>query len=118
MTDSTATKTASSGDTTEKHQPAQREHGMSRLREQECYQLTCLIGNGLDEAAHLTRKVYSKAFNRTLDHDGSKGTKPLDRQEALDVLDEAHQCASLALNYICQARQNLREDLYESEAPF
>jgi hypothetical protein len=119
MTDSTATKAASNGDTTtEKHQPAQREHGMNRLREQECYQLTSLISDGLDEAEHLIRKVHNKAYNRVLDYDGSKGTQSLDRQEALKILDEAYQCASLALTYICNIRQDMREDLYESEPPF
>ena len=44
MTDSTATKAATNGgDTTEEHPPAQREHGIKRLREQECHQLTGLI---------------------------------------------------------------------------
>ena len=75
MTDSTATKVASNGDTTEKHQPAQREHGMNRLREDECYHITSLIGDCLSEAEHLVRKVHGKVQGRFLDHDGSAMTR-------------------------------------------
>ena len=77
----TTDQPASNGSTateTEKIVPAQREHGLARLREDECYYLTNLIGDGLDEASHLVRKASSKAFSRTLDYDGSKGTAPLE----------------------------------------
>ncbi len=110
MTDSATTKAASNGDTaTTEPKPAQRVHGMDRLREEECYRLTGLIGDCLDEAEHLVKKVNNKAFNRTLDHDGSKGTKPLDRAEARQILDEAYDCVSLALAYIYSASQHLQE---------
>jgi len=117
MTDSTATKAASNGgDTTDTHPPAQREHGIIRLREQECYQLTGLIGDCLSEAEHLIRKVHNKSFNRVLDHDGSKGTRPLDRDEARKILEEAYTCASLALSYIFNASTHLR-DASDDEMP-
>jgi hypothetical protein len=45
--------------------------------EDECYHLTALIETCLQEAEHLVRKVHSKAFNRSIDHDGTKGTVPL-----------------------------------------
>jgi hypothetical protein len=118
MTDSTATKVVSNGDTTEKSTPAPREHGMNRLRELECASVTGLINDCFDEAEHLIRKIHNKVFNRTLDHDGSKGTKPLDYEEAQQVLHEAYQCGSLGLAYICQLRTSLREAVYESEPPF
>ena len=61
MTNSTtATKAASNGDTTEQAPARQREHGMNRLREDECYHLTGLITDCLDEAEHLVRKVHRK----------------------------------------------------------
>ena len=111
MTDKTATKAASNGgDTTQEHLPAQREHGMKRLREEECYQLTSLIERCLSEAEHLVKKVNNKAFNRTLDHDGSKGTIPLDRAEARKILDEAYDCASLAIAYMYEASTHLQDD--------
>ena len=111
MTDSTATKTASNGGkTADKRVPAQRVHGIDRLREQECYQLSSLIQDCLNEADHLIRKVNNKAYNRVLDYDGSKGTAPLDRAEARGILDEAYECASLALTYIYDASTHLRDD--------
>ena len=87
--------------------PAQREHGIDRLREEECYFLTGLIGECLREAEHLVKKVHSKALSRTIDHDGSKGTRPLDRDEAKAILDGAYECASLALAYIYSASEHL-----------
>ena len=111
MTSSTTTKAASTnGGSTVKPAPAQREHGISRLREQECYDLTNLIQNCLDEAEHLVRKVHNKAYNRVLDYDGSKGTQPLDRAEARKILDEAYECASLALTYIYNVSTHLDEE--------
>ncbi len=73
---------------------------MNRLREDECYHITSLITDCLSEAEHLVRKVHSKIQGRVLDYDGSKGTQPLDRDEARKILDEAYDCASLALTYI------------------
>jgi len=58
---------------------------MTRLREDECYHLTNLIRDSLGEAEHLVRKAGSKAYSRTLDYDGSKGTAPLDPDEVRDI---------------------------------
>ena len=112
MTSSTTTDKAAStnGGATAKAVPAQREHGISRLREQECYHLTSLIQSCLDEAEHLVRKVHNKAYNRVLDHDGANGTQPLDRAEAKQILDEAYECASLALTYIYNVSTHLDEE--------
>jgi hypothetical protein len=99
--------------TTEKSVPAQREHGLDRLREDECYHLTDLIGQALTESGHLVRKVHNKAFNRTLDYDGSKGTAPLDRDEAFRILAEARDCTQVALEYLYRAVSAL-----EGEPPF
>jgi hypothetical protein len=109
MTDSATTKAASNGDPITEPKPAQRVHGMDRLREEECYQLTGLIDSCLNEAEHLVRKVHNKAFNRTLDHDGSKGTEPLDRAEARQILDEAYDCVCLAMAYVYSASQHLQD---------
>jgi hypothetical protein len=125
MTDSNTTVQAASNgdDTTDKSTPAQREHGMNRLREDECYRLTGLIGDCLGEADYLVRKVYSKVQNRTMDYDGSKGTKPLDCEEARKILNEAYECASLALSYIYTAATHLGEkpnspaDSWDAELP-
>ena len=112
MTDSNTTVQVASndGDTAEKSTHVQREHGRNRLREQECYHLTSLIEDCLSEAEHLVKKVHSKVYDRALDFDGSKGTKPLDRDEARQVFEEAYDCASLALTYIYSASTHLRDE--------
>jgi hypothetical protein len=99
---------------TEKSVPAQREHGMTRLREEECYYLTHLIRDSLGEAEHLVRKASNKAYNRTLDHDGSKGTAPLDQDEVRDILIEARDCAQVAIDYLYRAVNALDQ----GDAPF
>jgi hypothetical protein len=123
MTDSNATKAASNGESTDKHIPAQREHGINRLREEECYQMTSLVTSCLSEAEHLIRKVNNKVYNRVLDYDGSKGTEPLDLAEAREILNEAYDCAALALAYIFSVSTHLREpdntdDPWSKDCPF
>ena len=109
---------ASNGSTdTEKIVPAQREHGLDRLREDECHHLTLLIRDSLDEASHLVRKASSKAFSRTLDYDGSKGTAPLDRDEIAGILTEARDCAQVAIHYLYRAISAL-QDQNDYDSPF
>lgn len=115
---STATKVASNGDTAPEPVPAQREHGMSRLREEECYSLTSLAQTCLNEAEHLIRKIHNKAYNRVLDHDGSKGTQPMDPAEVTRTLDEAYECAALALTYLFSVSLHLKDDRINAEPPF
>ena len=114
---STTAKAAGNGSTatekTEKPVPAQREHGLDRLREDECYHLTELIERSLSESEYLVRKVHNKAFNRTLDYDGSKGTAPLDRDEATGILSEARDCTQVAIEYLYRAVSAM-----EGEPPF
>jgi hypothetical protein len=115
----TTTSSKASGNgaaTTAPRVPAQREHGLDRLREDECYHLTALIESCLQEAEHLVRKVHSKAFNRTIDHDGTKGTAPLDRAEAAQILGQARDCAQVATEYLYQAFTALHDE--HGEPPF
>jgi len=112
------TKAASNGVADiNKHIPAQRVHGRERLREEECYYLTGLISQCLDEAHHLVRKVYHTSFNRTLDHDGTKGTAPLDHAGTRQILDEAHECTRAALSYLWEAANAMRDQDEDSEYP-
>jgi hypothetical protein len=119
MTDSSTTvqATANGGTTaeTKKEAPAQRVHGMNRLREDECYFLTRLVMECLDETEHLVRKVNNKAQSRTCDYDGSKGTKPLNREELAAILHEAYECGTKALNYLHNAALRLADEI---EPPF
>jgi hypothetical protein len=116
----TTTTTKASGNgaatTTSTRVSAQREHGIDRLCEDECYHLTGLIVTCLTEAEHLVRKVNGKAFNRTIDHDGSKGTAPLDHAEAAQILGEARDCAQVATAYLYQAVNALTTQ--HGEPPF
>jgi hypothetical protein len=113
MTNSTAkVQAASNGDaisTDSKRVPAQRVHGINRLREEECYYITALVRQCLDEAEHLVRKAHDKCYSRVLDHDGSKGTQPLDHVEMMLILDEAYECTVLALTYIFSTSTHLRD---------
>jgi hypothetical protein len=112
----TTAQPASNGSTaTEKSVPAQREHGLNRLREEECYHLTNLIRDSLDEAEHLVRKVHNKVYSRTVDHDGSKGTAPLDQAEVRDILTEARDCAQVAIDYLYRATNALQD---QDDQPF
>jgi hypothetical protein len=101
----TADKASGNGaaTTTSKPVPAQRVHGLNRVREDQCYHLSALIVACLSEAEHLVRKVNSKAFNRTIDHASTKGTEPLNPAELRQILLEACVCAQTATEYLCQA---------------
>jgi hypothetical protein len=111
MMTTTAGKASGNGAvTTTKQVPAQREHGVNRLREDQCYHLSALIVSCLSEAEHLVRKVNSRAFSRTLDHDGTKGTTPLDAAELRQILLEACVCAQAATEYLYQAAGTLLSD--------
>ena len=114
----TTAKTAANGAAaaTATQVPAQREHGLDRLREDQCYHLSALIVACLSEAEHLVRKVNSKAFSRTLDHDGTKGSAPLNNTEIAQILTEARQCTQAASDYLYQAASTLQDQ--DEESPF
>ena len=110
MTSSSTDQAASNGgdgDTQDK--PAARERGLVRLREEECYYLTGLVTSALREAEHLTEEVHRKASDRFTDYSGKRGTVPLDVAEADAKLQEAYDCASLALTYLYSASSHLRD---------
>ena len=75
---------------------AQREHGMSRVQEQLVYHVTGLAESALYEAEQLTHALNRTASQRTLDHDGSKGTEPLDMPQVAAVIAEALDCIDVA----------------------
>jgi hypothetical protein len=116
MTDNgTKVQAASNGTAKDKPAPVQREHGINRIREEECYHVTSLIEDCLNEAEHLVRKVHNKAYNRVLDHDGSKGTQLINYAEVIPIFDEAYECVSLALTYLFNVSTHLRD---ETQPPF
>ena len=72
----TTTEAASNGSTTTTDAPAEREHGLARLREEECYHLTALVRDALNEAERLTSEVNGRAMDRYRDYSGGNGSDP------------------------------------------
>jgi hypothetical protein len=107
----TTAEAASDGSTTTTaaDAPAEREHGLSRLREEECYHLTALIRDALNEAERLTNQVNNDSMDRYRDYSGSNGTDPLDRDHAVSRLTEARDCAQVAVDYLYKVTDALRD---------
>ena len=112
----TTAEAASNGsDTTTADAPAEREHGLARLREEECYHLTTLVRDALNEAERLANEVNNHAMDRYRDYTGSNGTGPLDRDYAVSRLTEARACAQVAVEYLYMITSALRD---QDEQPF
>ncbi len=105
----TTTATAASDSSTAGDTPAVREHGITRLREEETYHLTALVRDALNEAERLTTEVNNQSMNRYRDYSGDKGTEPLDRDDAWRRLTEARDCAQVAIDYLYEAVNALRD---------
>ena len=59
---STAKPASNGSGTTAPEAPVAPDHGLARLREEQCYHLTALIRNALDQAEHLTNEVNDRAM--------------------------------------------------------
>ncbi len=109
----TTAEAASNGSTTTTtttaDAPAEREHGLARLREEECYHLTTLVRDALNEAERLTNEVNGRSMDRYRDYSGSNGTGPLDRDYAVSRLNEARDCAQVAIDYLYKITTALRD---------
>ncbi len=113
----TTAKAAGNGSATAPDAPVTPDHGLARLREEQCYHLTALIRNALNQAEHLTNEVNDRAMDRYRDYSDKKGTTPLDRDYARDRLSEARACAQVAVDYLYRAINALR-DQDEQDLPF
>lgn len=111
----TTDKAAGNGSDTTADAPAGREHGLARLREEECYHLTALVRDALNEAERLTNEVNNRSMDRYRDYSGDKGTEPLDRDHAVSRLAEARDCAQVAVDYLYKITNALRD---QDEQPF
>ncbi len=110
-------KAASTGtDTTVTEKKTPRERGINRLREEECYHLTSIVRDALTAAEHLTSEVHSLTSSRFMDWDGSKGSTPLDRTELGKTLQEAYDCAAIALCYLHEAYEQMSAPRSQNEA--
>ena len=114
----TTTEAASNGTTTTTtttDAPAKREHGLARLREEECYHLTALVRDALNEAERLTNEVNGQSMDRYRDYTGGDGTDPMDRDYAWRRLTEALDCAQVAVDYLYKITTALRD---QDEQPY
>jgi hypothetical protein len=110
-------KAAGNGSTTAPDAPVTPDHGLARLREEQCYHLTALIRNALNQAEYLTNEVNDRAMDRYRDCGGNEGTIPLDRDYARERLSEARTSAQVAVDYLYRAITALR-DQDEQDLPF
>lgn len=104
----TSAKAAGHGGTAE-DTPAEREHGITRLREEETYHLTNLVKDALDQAERLTAEVNGRARTSYLDYSGKNGAEPLDRDYGWRKLTEALDCAQVAIDYLYRAASALQD---------
>jgi hypothetical protein len=77
-------------------EPAEREHGITRVQEQLVYHVTSLAESVLYEAERLMADLAKTASQRNFDHDGTKGTAPMDMTRVSAVLGEALDCIDVA----------------------
>ncbi|GEM_PF-4671841 len=94
------------------------EHGMARAREEECYHLTNLIRDCLDEAGHLVGKVNAEVTARYADWSGAENSQPLDYAEIGRIVAEAHDCASMALGYFRSLADSVAVSVPRGDDPY
>jgi hypothetical protein len=109
MTSSTTDKAASNGnDTTADIQPAERAHGIARVQEELVYHLTGLAEAALYEAERLMYGLKNEAMKRTVDHDGSKGTEPIDMGHVVMTVSETLDCIDVAAEQLSRLCNDVR----------
>jgi hypothetical protein len=117
MSSSTIDQAASNGTDNNSDAPsAPREHGIHRVREQVIYSLTGLAESALYEAERLVHEITTTASRRILDHDGSKGTEPVDTAKIADITAEALDCVDVAAEYLSRLSTDIRTA--QDEHPF
>ncbi len=109
MTSSTTVKAVSNGtDTITDASRAQREHGIIRVQEEQVYYLTGLAESALFEAERLLHGVNNTASARRIDHDGSKGSEPVDVADLATVISEALDCIDVAAETLSRLNCDIR----------
>jgi hypothetical protein len=100
---------ASNGkDTTDDASRAKREHGISRVQEQLVYHVTALAESVLYEAQRLMSDLSRTASHRNLDHDGSKGTAPVDMAQVAAIIGETLDCIDVASEQLSRLNVDIR----------
>jgi hypothetical protein len=102
-------KAATSGtDTITEAPPAEREHGIARVQEELVYYVTGLAESALYEAERLMYGLKNTAMRRTSDHDGSKGTEPIDMGHVVMVVSETLDCIDVAAEQLSRLCNDVR----------
>jgi hypothetical protein len=99
---------ASNGTNTNSDALAQREHGMHRVQEQLVYHVATLAQSVLYEAEQLMADLSKTASQRNLDHDGNKGTAPVDMADVAAVLGETLDCIDVASEQLSRLNVDIR----------
>ena len=115
----TTTKPASNGSTTtetkpEKSVPAQREHGMTRLREEECHHLTPLIRDMPRRGVAPGQEGQQQGLQPDPRLRRQQGHCPARPGRDSGILTEARDCAQVAIDYLYRAVNALDQ----GDAPF
>ena len=100
--------TSSGTDNTNKDAPAGSAHGIHRVHEQLVYHVTSLAQSVLYEAERLMTDLNKTASQRTLDHDGTHGSTPLDMSSVLTVVTETLDCIDVASEQLSRLNVDIR----------
>ncbi len=105
---SSITQLPAATDTTTDAEPTEREHGIGRAQEQLVYHVAALAEAVLYEAERLMHDVTRTASQRNLDHDGSKGTEPVDMAHVAAIISEALDCIDVASEQLSRLNVDIR----------
>ena len=110
MSSSTIDKAASNGtDTNAMSRPRRVSMASRRVREQVIYSLTGTRRiRSLRGRAPRARRSRRPSRQRILDHDGSKGTEPVDTAQIAKVIAEALDCIDVAAEYLSRLSTDIR----------
>ena len=109
MTSSTTDKASSNGTSTPTNtEPSEREHGITRVQEEQVYHVTGLAEAALYEAERLMNQLKTSAMRRTSDYDGTNGTTPMDMAQVSAVLSEALDCIDVASEQLSRLDLDIR----------
>jgi hypothetical protein len=99
---------ANNGTNTTNDALADREHGISRVREQLVYYIATLAQSVLYEAERLMADLSKAASQRNLDHYGTNGTAPVDMANVAAVLGETLDCIDVVSEQLSRLNVDIR----------
>lgn len=97
---------------------AKREHGITRVQEQLVYHVATLAQSVLYEAERLMADLSKTASQRNLDHDGTKGSAPVDMARVAAILAETLDCIDVASEQLSRLNVDIRMRLEPGDDGF